>query len=105
MKKKRLILLAVVCIAACVALSFTMQRVLGDQDTDGDDLPDIEEMEEYETDPEEKDTDSDGLEDGEEVNEYDTDPNEEDTDGDDFDDGEEIDEGTDPLNPDSYPAD
>ena len=80
--KKKVMFLMVACIAVGLALSFALPLVMGEEDTDGDDLPDVEEIEEYGTDPDESDTD-----------------------GDDYDDGVEIDEGTDPLDPESHPVD
>ena len=105
--RKKGTLLVVACLAAGLILCLYLPGVTGDddRDTDGDDLTDMEEIEEYETDPEESDTDGDSLEDGKEVNEYETDPTEEETDGDGYDDGEEVDEGTDPLDDESYPVD
>ncbi|MHA1304800.1 MAG: hypothetical protein ACTSPI_13970, partial [Candidatus Heimdallarchaeaceae archaeon] len=52
---------------------------------------------------EKSDTDFDGLYDDDELNIYDTDPNDSDTDDDAFSDGFEIEKGTDPLEPLSYP--
>ncbi|MGM0587315.1 MAG: OmpA family protein [Bacteroidota bacterium] len=70
-------------------------------DTDGDGIPDEEELE-LGTDPNNPDTDGDGLTDYEEINEYDTDPLNPDTDGDGCDDGDEVNAyGTDPNNPDT----
>ena len=50
------------------------------------------------------DTDNDGLSDDDEVNIYETDPNNPDTDEDGVDDGDEIDAETDPLDPDDFPT-
>ncbi len=67
-------------------------------DTDGDDLPDDEELS-FGTDPYNSDTDSDGLSDGSEVYYYGTDPRKRDTDVDGFTDFEEILQGSDPWDP------
>jgi hypothetical protein len=53
-----------------------------DQDSDGDGLTDLDEINIYATDPNNADTDSDGLTDGEEINQYVTDPINPDSDGD-----------------------
>src|SRR5690606_22918584 len=77
-------------------------------DFDGDGLLDLEEFQ-FGTDPTNPDTDGDGLTDYEEVfgmNDfgYVTDPLNWDTDGDGFSDGDEIAAGTNPLDPDDFPA-
>ena len=59
-------------------------------DTDGDGLPDGDEVLKYRTDPLRADTDGDGLSDGEEVLKYHTDPLKADTDGDGLNDGLEV---------------
>jgi outer membrane protein OmpA-like peptidoglycan-associated protein len=70
-------------------------------DSDGDGIPDEEEVQ-LGTDPNNADTDGDGLSDSQEVNETDTDPLNEDTDGDGCNDGDEVNAyGTDPNNPDT----
>lgn len=61
----------------------------GDQDSDGDGLPDNTERE-IGTDPLNQDTDNDGLNDGEEVLRLGTDPLKPDTDSDQLSDGEEV---------------
>lgn len=58
----------------------------------------------YGTDPLDEDWDNDGLLDGEEVNTYNTLPKDSDTDDDGASDGEEVSAGTDPRDPDDYPA-
>lgn len=71
-------------------------------DSDGDGLPDIQEIQNYNTDPNNPDSDDDGLSDGQEVQNYNTDPNNPDSDGDGLTDGDEIlTYNTDPNNPDS----
>ena len=65
------------------------------QDTDGDGLPDAQELA-HGTDPNDPDTDDDGLTDGEEIDAG-TDPVAPDTDGDGLSDGEEATWGSDPL--------
>jgi outer membrane protein OmpA-like peptidoglycan-associated protein len=71
-------------------------------DSDGDGLPDGEEISRYRTNPLRNDTDSDGLGDGDEVTKYHTDPARSDSDGDSLTDGDEVrTHGTDPLNPDT----
>ena len=67
-------------------------------DTDGDDLPDDEELS-FGTDPYNSDTDSDGLSDGSEVYVHGTDPRKEDTDLDGTSDFDEILIGSDPWDP------
>lgn len=59
----------------------------GPLDSDGDGLTDVEETDEWGTDPYDPDTDNDGLMDGEEVNKYKTDPLNPDTDWDGLKDG------------------
>jgi hypothetical protein len=76
---------------------------LDPDDADLDGLTDDEEAE-LGTDPTKPDSDGDGLADGREVNEVGTDPLSADTDGDGAGDGEEVEAGTDPRDPDSYPA-
>ena len=71
-------------------------------DGDGDGLGDDEEVDTWDTDPENPDSDSDGLTDGEEVR-LGTNPNESDSDNDGIDDKTEVDNDTDPLNPDVTP--
>ena len=68
------------------------------RDTDGDDLPDDEELS-FGTDPYNSDTDSDGLSDGSEVYVHGTDPRKEDTDLDGTSDFDEILIGSDPWDP------
>jgi hypothetical protein len=70
-------------------------------DSDGDGVTDGEEVYNYGSDPWEVDTDADGLSDGQEVNEYRTDPTNDDSDGDGLSDFREIEFGTDPTNDDS----
>jgi hypothetical protein len=70
-------------------------------DSDDDGLSDDEELD-YGTDPSSRDTDGDAIPDGDDVYLYGTDPNAFDTDGDGLGDGEEAYEwGSDPLNPDT----
>lgn len=72
----------------------------GDLDEDG--LTNLEEYEDYNTDPFDSDTDGDGLNDDDEVNSHGTDPNRADTDSDGLDDYEKIiHHGTDPNDDDS----
>ncbi len=59
-------------------------------DTDGDGLPDGEEVNISKTDPKNRDSDNDGLSDSEEVRMYKTDPRKPDTDGDGLKDGDEV---------------
>jgi hypothetical protein len=59
-------------------------------DTDGDGLPDGQELNVLGTDPKRADTDADGLSDGDEVNLYHTDPTKADTDGDGLSDRDEV---------------
>jgi len=65
-------------------------------DTDGDGLPDRDEINKYKTNPNKADTDGDGLSDWEEIFDTKTDPNKADTDGDRLRDGAEVLAGTDP---------
>jgi hypothetical protein len=65
------------------------------EDSDGDSLSDVQEAQ-LKTDPQKGDTDGDALPDGEEVNEYKTDPTRADTDGDSFLDGQEVKNGYNP---------
>lgn len=72
------------------------------EDSDGDGLLDVDEVDIYGTDPFDPDTDTDGLGDGAEVILHDTDPLDNDTDGDRLTDGGEVNgQGTDPLDPDT----
>ncbi|MGL4751481.1 MAG: inverse autotransporter beta domain-containing protein [Aeromonadaceae bacterium] len=83
----------------------------GDQDTDGDGIPNatdddddgdgVKDEDELAngTDPLKPDTDGDGLTDGEETDIHGTDPTKPDTDGDGINDGDEIANETDPLDP------
>lgn len=73
-------------------------------DSDGDGLEDGEEVDSHGSDPLDGDTDTDNLGDGEEVGTHATDPIDPDTDGDSYGDGMEITAGTDPLDPDDFPA-
>lgn len=73
-------------------------------DSDNDGLLDGEEVFDYQTNPLHSDSDRDGLTDGAEVDLHGTDPADADTDGDGFGDGNEIDAGTDPLDPNDFPA-
>ncbi len=59
-------------------------------DTDGDGIPDQQEIYIYKTDPKLRDTDGDGLTDGQEILKYGTDPLMPDTDGDGLLDGYEV---------------
>ena len=68
-------------------------------DTDGDGLPDGDELTTYKTDPLKKDTDGDGLGDGDEVMKYKTDPLKVDTDAGTVSDGVEAGRGSNPLDP------
>lgn len=77
-------------------------NLLATHDTDGDGLPDLEEIVCHKTDPTNPDTDGDGLNDGDEVNNHLTDPLNPDTDGDGLTDGAEVNtHNTNPLNPDT----
>ena len=69
-------------------------------DTDGDGIPDADELLVYGTDPARTDTDGDGMTDAYELS-VDTDPLSSDTDGDGMSDGDEIAAGTNPLSSDS----
>jgi hypothetical protein len=71
------------------------------EDFDRDDLTNLREFQ-LGTDIRKRDTDSDGLADGEEVNRYHTNPLLADTDGDQIPDGVEVQTGSDPLNPNSF---
>lgn len=71
-----------------------------EKDTDGDDLTDLEEILQYDTDPTTEDTDGDGIPDGTEVN-IDTNVLMKDSDNDGLDDGEEREHKTDPVSPDT----
>ena len=66
-------------------------------DSDGDGLPDSEEIDIYGTNHSIADTDGDGLNDGDEVITHLTNPLVADTDGDGLNDGSEVVNGTDPL--------
>ncbi len=70
-------------------------------DTDSDGLSDYEEVNDYETKPDDSDSDDDDLSDKEEVLIYFSDPNDNDTDGDGMLDGYEVENGYDPLVPDA----
>lgn len=70
-------------------------------DTDSDGLSDYDEVNVYETKPNDSDSDDDNLSDKEEVLIYFSDPNNNDTDGDGMLDGEEVENGYDPLVPDA----
>ena len=70
-------------------------------DTDGDGLPDKQEVSVSMTNPLIADTDKDGLSDGDEVLTYKTNPLVPDTDNDGLSDGDEVSRKTNPLNPDS----
>lgn len=59
-------------------------------DTDGDGLSDFDEVMKYKTDPIRFDSDGDGLSDGDEILKYSTDPTRVDTDGDGLSDGDEV---------------
>lgn len=76
-----------------------------DQDTDDDQLGDGVEVYNYLTNPFMKDSDYEGLSDYDEVIVYKTDPLDQDTDDDNYSDFIEITTGSDPLDPESYPAD
>jgi len=66
-------------------------------------LSDIEEVREYNTDPQLPDTDTDGLDDGREINEFFTHPRLPDSDHDGFLDGVEVRLGSDPLDAEDRP--
>jgi hypothetical protein len=68
-------------------------------DTDGDGLPDEDELIIWNSDPENPDTDDDGLSDYEEIFTWATDPSNPDTDGDSYPDGVEVANSYDPLGP------
>ncbi|MBI3365841.1 MAG: OmpA family protein [Ignavibacteriae bacterium] len=71
-------------------------------DTDGDGLPDDDEINIYKTNPYQADSDGDGLKDGEEILTYKTNPLNGDTDDDGLNDGAEVKKyKTDPLDPDT----
>ena len=83
------------------AFNQTQAVAIGQEDTDGDGLVNAREIE-IGTDPTKADTDGDELSDGNEVNQFGTDPLKPDTDGDGLSDGEEIlRRNTNPLNPDT----
>lgn len=63
---------------------------LSEKDSDGDGLNDYEEIQTYDTNPDNADSDDDSLSDGDEVNTYTTDPTNNDTDGDNLEDGWEV---------------
>lgn len=72
------------------------------KDSDGDGLTDIEEINVYKTNPNNRDTDGDGLSDFDEVKTHKTDPNKADTDGDGLNDGSEVNtHKTDPMKADT----
>ena len=78
------------------------QANLALDDTDGDDLYDGEEVNDFSTDPIDEDTDRDGLTDGDEVRVYKTNPLTKDTDNDGLSDGDEVNRhSTDPKNADT----
>lgn len=113
-----------IIVALTVALTAFVAPALA-ADSDGDSLPDEEERDTYQTDPNDPDTDNDGLSDGrevelgtdptspdtdedgltdyEEVREYNTDPTAVDTDRDGVDDHAEVKAGTDPTDPSDPP--
>jgi len=70
-----------------------------DQDTDGDGLKDLEEINKYKTSEAFADSDDDGLNDYDEIFKYKTDPLNPDTDGDGHKDGEEVKNGFNPNGP------
>ena len=76
--------------ARCEEPSAVRELEANQQDTDGDGLNDLDEMQIYETDPSVADTDGDGLTDGDEVTIHETDPADSDSDGDGLADGYEI---------------
>lgn len=82
---------------ARLGINFNLFRI--PKDSDGDGLPDEEELR-LGTDPFNPDTDDDGLLDGEEVYKYKTDPLNPDTDGGGVKDGVEVRYGANPLDPD-----
>ena len=67
-----------------------------DQDSDGDGLKDLEEINKYKTSESFADSDADGLNDYDEIFKYKTDPINPDTDGDGHKDGEEVKNGFNP---------
>ncbi|MGN1142331.1 MAG: VWA domain-containing protein [Oliverpabstia sp.] len=67
-------------------------------DSDEDSLTDLEEIQDYGTDPVNSDTDGDGLSDYDEIKIYGTDPTKADSDNDGLSDGFEIEHGFDPIN-------
>lgn len=67
-------------------------------ETDGDVVPDYDELSIYETDPDDADSDNDGLTDGEEIYSYGTNPLEDDSDNDGYSDSFEVEVGSNPLN-------
>ncbi len=73
-----------------------------ESDTDDDGLTDADEVNIYNTDPNDPDSDDDTLLDGDEVNIHSTDPNDPDSDDDTVNDGIEIATGTDPNNPNNH---
>ena len=83
------------------AFNQTQAAAIGQEDTDGDGLINAREIE-IGTDPTKADTDGDELSDGNEVNQFGTDPLKPDTDGDGLSDGEEaLRLNTNPLTPDT----
>jgi len=79
--------------------SFKTGVLDSDADSDGDGIPNIDEIRKYGTDPRSADSDGDGLTDYAEIFTYGTDPLNPDTDGDGVRDGDEIKLGLDPKNP------
>lgn len=73
-------------------------------DSDGDGIPDLDEIDAYKTDPFATDSDGDGLNDGYEIGIYHTDPLKPDTDADGQNDGFEVMMGSDPTSPASFLA-
>lgn len=83
-----------------LAISFSTGLYGAGLDSDGDGLPDEEELYVWDTDPHNEDTDNDGLLDGDEVLRIGSNPNDRDTDRDGLIDGGEVNYfGTDPTNP------
>lgn len=72
------------------SFSNEIYKYIPKSDTDGDGLPDIDEINLYGTNPKNADTDGDGIADDQELNVFKTDPNNPDTDEDGYLDGEEI---------------